>query len=143
VIERACACAPVGAERAGFGHAAQAVYVQRRVTNKKTGKVVEGARLYITSLGHEAGRGGAMRMAGLSRGHWTVENNIHWLKDAVMREDACRNRDANTACALALLRTALLAPVRASGRPDFTAALEDCAANKALAVALVTNQRLA
>ncbi len=143
MIERACACVPVSAERAGFGHASQAVYVERRVTNKKTGKVTEGERLYITSSEHEAGRGGAMRMAGFSRGHWTVENNVHWIKDAVMREDACRSRDPNTACALALLRTALLAPVRASGRKDFTAALEDYAANKSLAVTLVTNQRLA
>jgi hypothetical protein len=37
-----------------------------------------------------------------------VENNIHWLRDAVCDEGACRSRNPNSACALALLRTALL-----------------------------------
>ena len=38
------------------------------------------------------------------RGHWSIENNLHWVLDVVFKEDACRTQDANAACNLALLR---------------------------------------
>ena len=81
-------------------------------------------------------------MGGLVRGHWCVENNVHWIRDAVCREDTCRSRDPNSACVLALLRTALLGVVRASGRESLTEAIESFAADRALAVSLIRNQRL-
>jgi len=83
-----------------------------------------------------------MQMGRVTRNHWQVENNIHWLRDAVCDEDACRSRNPNSACALALLRTALLAAVRASGRESLTQAIEEFAADRHLAVALIVNQRL-
>ncbi len=82
-------------------------------------------------------------MARLVRGHWAVENNIHWVRDAVGREDQCRLRHANAACALALLRTALLAPVRAAGRESLTLFHEICAEDRSKAVNLIAYQRLA
>lgn len=126
-----------------FAFAQQAILASRTVTKKKTGEVTEGARLFISSQSYEPGQAHAFVMARLVRGHWSVENNIHWLRDAVCREDACRSRNQNAACALALLRTALLAPVRLSGRTKFTEALEEFAENKASAVALIRKQRLA
>ena len=77
------------------------------------------------------------------RAHWTVENNVHWLRDGVWGEDTCRRRCPNAAGALALLRTALRAPVRASGRTSLTSALESFADNKVRAVDLIRNERLA
>jgi len=44
-----------------------------------------------------------------------VENPNHWRRDALWGEDRCRLRHAGAACALALLRTALLRPVLRSG----------------------------
>jgi predicted transposase YbfD/YdcC len=38
------------------------------------------------------------------RGHWGIENNLHWVLDVVFREDESRTRDVNAACNLALLR---------------------------------------
>jgi predicted transposase YbfD/YdcC len=38
------------------------------------------------------------------RGHWSIENNLHWVLDVVFKEDACRTQDANAASNLALLR---------------------------------------
>ena len=84
-----------------------------------------------------------MHMGRATRNHWQVENNVHWLRDAVCDEDACRSSDPNSASALALLRTALLATVLASGRESLTQALEEFAADRHLAVALIANQRLA
>jgi predicted transposase YbfD/YdcC len=38
------------------------------------------------------------------RGHWGIENNLHWQLDVTFREDDNRVRDRNTAQNLALLR---------------------------------------
>ena len=83
-----------------------------------------------------------MQMGRITLNHWQVENNVHWLRDAVCDEDDCRSRNPNSACALALLRTALLAAVRASGRESLTQAIEEFAADRHLAVALITNNDL-
>ena len=143
MIERSIACVPLAGESAGLAHLQQAVRVTRTVTNKKTGEVKTGSRIFVSSLEWEAGRAGSLAVGRLVRRHWVVENNIHWLRDGVWKEDTCRSRSPNAACALALLRTALLAPVRASGRTSLTSALESFAENKVSAVNLIRNQRLA
>jgi predicted transposase YbfD/YdcC len=132
----------VDSEKLGFAHARQAVVATRTVTDKKTGEETTGCRQYISSSEHASGRDGALAMGRLVRGHWCVENNVHWLRDAVCREDDCRSRDPHSACVLALLRTALLGLVRASGRESLTEAIESFAADRALAVTLIRNQRL-
>lgn len=142
VIEYRVACTAVGSEQVGFAHALQAVQVERTVTNKKTGEVTTGNRQFIASIGHEPGVIGAAQVARLVRFHWRVENNIHWVRDAVCDEDACRSRNPHSACVLAMLRTALLAPVRASGRESLTQALEEFAADRDHAITLIKNQRL-
>ena len=38
------------------------------------------------------------------RGHWSIENNLHWVLDVVFREDQNRTKDRNAARNLALLR---------------------------------------
>jgi predicted transposase YbfD/YdcC len=44
---------------------------------------------YISSLD---GRTKAKRLAGYVRGHWSVENNLHWQLDVSFREDEKRSR---------------------------------------------------
>ena len=137
------ACTAVDGEHVGFAHARQAVQVERTVTHKKSGKETTGSRQFILSTEYQPGATGARQVGTLVRHHWRVENNIHWLRDAVWREDSCRSRNPNSACALALLRTALLASVRASGRESLTEAIEEFAADRNPAIALIRNQRLA
>jgi len=47
-------------------------------------------RYYISSL-----RVPAEQMGALVRGHWAVENSLHWVLDMVFRDDECRVRTAN------------------------------------------------
>ena len=143
MIERSLATVPLVSQSAGLAHVGQAARITRSVTHKKTGEVKTGSRIFLSSLPWEAGKAASLAVGNLVRLHWAVENNIHWLRDGVWQEDTCRSRSPNAACALALLRTALLAPVRASGRPSLTTALESFAENKASAVLLIRNQRLA
>jgi predicted transposase YbfD/YdcC len=140
VQQRGTATCALESESAGFPYARQAVCVTRTVTQKKTGAEQTGARYFVSS--HAWERGAEPRMARMVRRHWKIENTIHWPRDAVGREDACRCRNRNQACALALLRTALLALVRAGGHRSPTIATETFAVNKAAALALIRNQRL-
>lgn len=78
-------------------------------TFKKDNQTTRHTRFFVTSL--TDAQAGAARLANLARGQWSVENPNHWRRDALWGEDRCRLRDKNAACALALLRTALLRPV--------------------------------
>ena len=141
MIERRLTVSPLEPQSSNFPQARQAILAKRTVTNKKTGQEVTGGRYFISSI--SPGEASPRQMARLVRGHWTVENNIHWLRDAVGREDTCRLRNPNAACALALLRTALLAPVRAAGHQSLTQFQETCAKNQQNALQIIAFQRLA
>jgi hypothetical protein len=40
----------------------------------------------------------------LSRGHWGIENHLHWHLDVTFKEDACRARQGNAPLNLSTLR---------------------------------------
>jgi predicted transposase YbfD/YdcC len=50
-------------------------------------KVERETRFYITSVRLLAGR-----LAPIVRGHWAIENSLHWVMDMVFRDDECRVR---------------------------------------------------
>ena len=57
------------------------------------------AHYYLTSHA-----GTAAELGGLVRGHWGIENALHWVLDVAFREDESRTRDLNAGANLALLR---------------------------------------
>jgi predicted transposase YbfD/YdcC len=57
------------------------------------------AHYYLTS--HP---GTAAEIADLGRGHWGIENGLHWVLDVAFREDESRTRDLNAGANLAVLR---------------------------------------
>lgn len=62
--------------------------------------------------------GTAAEIAGLIRGHWGIENGLHWVLDVAFREDESRTCDATAGANLALLRrvaVSLLKRVTAKG----------------------------
>jgi predicted transposase YbfD/YdcC len=61
------------------------------------------ARYYITSL-----RVGASVLAGYIRGHWGIENGLHWVLDVSFREDGSRTRAGHAAANLGMLRRVAL-----------------------------------
>lgn len=62
-------------------------------------EVTRKTRYYITSLGNDAKL--ALYAA---RGHWKIENQVHWVLDIVFREDHSRLRKDNGAQNFAILR---------------------------------------
>jgi len=57
------------------------------------------AHFYLTSL-----RVGAEELARYIRGHWGIENGLHWCLDVSFREDANRTRDPNAGANLGVVR---------------------------------------
>lgn len=56
----------------------------------------------ITSLTPEEAP--AARLLELTRGHWGIENKLHYVRDVTLREDACRVRKGAAPQVLAALR---------------------------------------
>ena len=67
------------------------------------GQVSTERRYYLTSLPAEAGR-----FAAAVRGHWEIENCLHWVLDVQMGEDRCAVHNKNAAQNLAALRVLCL-----------------------------------
>jgi predicted transposase YbfD/YdcC len=40
-----------------------------------------------------------------TRGHWSIENRLHWVKDVIMKEDEANLINKPTACTLSILRS--------------------------------------
>jgi hypothetical protein len=70
----------------------------RVVKGKTEVQVVYG----ITSLGRD--EADAKRLLGLARGHWGIENKLHYVRDEALGEDRCRVRKGAAAQVLAAVR---------------------------------------
>jgi predicted transposase YbfD/YdcC len=83
-------------------------------------------RFFLTSL-----PANARRLGGIIRGHWSIENNLHWMLDVVFEEDSARARKDNSPLNLNILRkTALSLLLQVKGKREslhrlmFRAAME-------------------
>ena len=86
---------------------------RRTVKGQTTVEVVYG----ISSLAEA--EADAKRLLGLTRGHWGIENKLHYVRDVTLGEDGCRVRKGSAPQVLAAVRNAvihLLAGVDASSR---------------------------
>lgn len=80
----------------------------------------------ITSPG--PGRASAAKLLGIARGHWGVEDRLHWVRDVSLGEDACRVRTGSAPQVLSGLRNAALYVLRATGLVRIAEALRRLAA---------------
>jgi predicted transposase YbfD/YdcC len=136
---RAVAAAPCEPEQTGMPAVRQAIAVHATRTIKKTGVSTQFQRLFITSFTAE--EADAERLGSIIRGHWGIENRNHWRRDACWGEDSrCRLRNANAACALALLRSALLLPALTGPRQKLPELAERCAGSRRYAMNLLNKR---
>lgn len=75
------------------------IEIQSERTDLKTGEMSQEARYYISSL-----KTSAEEFLEAVRGHWEVENKLHWVLDVVFREDDCRSRTGFSAENFSMLR---------------------------------------
>jgi hypothetical protein len=67
----------------------------------------------ITSLPPE--RAGPADLLRLSRGHWAIENQLHYVRDVTLGEDASRVRSGVAPQAMAAMRNLIVAVLQRDG----------------------------
>jgi predicted transposase YbfD/YdcC len=90
--------------------------VLKRTTRRiivKTGEVTESVTYGITSLSPD--KADARTLERLWRGHWTIENRVHYVRDVSMGEDAGRSHRGNTPVVLSFLQNLVLSLLRLTG----------------------------
>lgn len=84
----------------------------------RAGKPYHQIAYYISSLCVSAAK-----FAQGIRGHWGIENRLHWVKDVVFEEDSSRMRLGNAPANLTIIRSLAIAILRSNGYSSITTAL--------------------
>ncbi len=79
----------------------------------------------------------AARLEQLWRGHWQIENGLHYVRDVTLGEDACQVRSDRAPANLAACRNAALNLLRLAGITNVAAALRRHAMHPQKALALM------
>jgi predicted transposase YbfD/YdcC len=107
-----------------FPHAAQAIQIVRRrrpLTGKNTKKWSTETVYAITSLAVIQAL--PADLARITRGHWGIEDRLHWVRDVTYDEDRSQIRTANGPRVMASLRNLAIAILRLTGHASIAAAL--------------------
>ena len=65
----------------------------------------------------------ARRLLGLTRGHWGIENRLHYVRDVTLGEDGCRVRKGSAPQVLAAIRNAVIHLLAGVEAPSYAAAI--------------------
>ena len=104
---------------------------RRRVKGREEVEVVYG----ITSLSELAADAGTL--LGYTRGHWGIENGLHYTRDVTLGEDRCRVRRGQAPQVLASLRNVAVYLLRHADYRSVAAATRAMAAQPERALALL------
>jgi hypothetical protein len=90
---------------------------------RRDGKETREVEYAVTSAGPEWADAGQLLEAW--RGHWAIENRLHWVRDVTMGEDASRIRTEAGPQVMAGLRNAAISLLRLSGVTNIAEALRE------------------
>ena len=99
-----------------FAGAAQVAQLRRTVTRNGR-KTVEVA--YLITSDRDAD---PATLAAWVRGHWHVENKLHWVRDVTYQEDKSLLRTGNAPRVMATLRSLAISILRLDGHANIAAA---------------------
>jgi predicted transposase YbfD/YdcC len=105
----------------GFPHAGQVIQVTRKTRDLGSRRWRTVVVYAITSLTH--GQASPARLADLLRGHWTIENGLHYLRDVTFAEDASQLRTGTGPQVMACLRNLAIGALCRAGPTNLAAAL--------------------
>jgi predicted transposase YbfD/YdcC len=117
----------------GFPHAAQVLQVTRKVRDLDARRWRTVTVYAITSLAHA--QASPARLADLLRGHWAIENGLHWVRDVTFAEDACQVRTGNAPYVMACLRNLAIGALTRAGPVNIAAARRSHARDPARSLA--------
>lgn len=103
----------------GFPHATQVLQVRRTIT--KGGRTSVEVVYLITSMPMVSAT--PVQVAGWIRGHWSIENRLHWVRDVTFDEDRSTIRTGTGPQVMATLRNTAVSVLRLAGHTSIAAAL--------------------
>src|SRR5205814_4135408 len=111
-----------------FPNAAQAIQIRRRRRRLDQPKRFTTETVYAITdlLAHQAK---PIQLADWIRGHWSIENKVHWVRDVTYDEDRSQIRTGNGPHIMAALRNAAIGALRLAGATNI-AATNTAAANR-------------
>jgi predicted transposase YbfD/YdcC len=131
--------------RALFPHARQAARITRTVTRtvtarsgrqRTTGQETSSETVYaITSL--SAREAAPAHIAAYVRGHWGIENKVHWVRDVTFAEDASKVRAGSRPRVLATLRNLAIGLIRQAGYTSIAGTIRDAEYRTPLLLAIL------
>ena len=121
--------------RINWPGAQQIMKIERKSVMKKDGYQRQENAYAITSLSAE--QASPDKLLALVRGHWSIENRSHWVRDVSMGEDLCQVRTGNTPQILAALRNSVIGLLRFKSVKNIAAEFRRLAAQPADALSLI------
>ena len=118
-----------------FPYAAQVFALRREVTEMVSLKCRTETVYGLSSLPTQ--RATPARLLALSRGHWTIENRLHWVRDVTFDEDRSRVRKGAGAQVMASIRNLAISLLRIAGARYIAPALRRCARSDPQALRLI------
>ena len=104
-----------------FPHARQAIQIIRKTRRLDSKKWTTEVVYAVTSLTTEQAT--AAELATWIRGHWAIENRLHWVRDVTYDEDRSQIRTHTGPRAMASLRNLALSILRINGNTNIAQAL--------------------
>ena len=105
----------------------QVFRIEREVEEISTGKKRSEVSYGVTSLTSEEAT--AERLMEIVRGHWGIENGLHYRKDKTLGEDCCRLRGGGAAQVMAVINNLIIGMVLRQGISNLAAARRGYSAN--------------
>ena len=121
-------------------HVQQVCRVERHRVTCRTGAVQREVSFAVTS--RSAQRADAARLLAGLRGHWGIENQVHWVRDVTYDEDRCTVRTGAAPQVGAACRNLAITLVRRAGATNIAAACRTYAGRPHTAIALVATTTL-
>lgn len=106
-------------------------------TWQRKGETHQDVSYLITSLPRE--EADPHRLLRCIRGHWGIENRLHWVRDVTFDEDRCQVRSRSGPQVMAALRNLAIGLLRLKRVRNIAAALRTLAGSPRQALTLVTS----
>ena len=122
-----------------FPHAAQVFRIRRDVRDVAGRRISKEIVHGVTSA--PALRASPAQIARAVRGHWGIENKIHWVRDVLFHEDHQHTYLGSAAQLMAMLRNLAIGLLRLAGHTEIKRATEHIAADRLRILPLLAASR--
>lgn len=122
-------------EQTGFPYAAQFIKIERSSTDLRGESPKNEIVYFITSMSAE--KADSKTLLNLTRGHWSIETSLHWVRDVTFDEDRSQIRTGSAPRIFASMRNLAISLLRLHGFKNIASGLRKLSWNTELALSLI------